>query len=306
MTILSISSRLSRTLLLAVPTVAGISAALLYASEPAGASANEEALRKALTFHAAFDGTVDAVHAAGDPAFYSAPTFKQRQEATRGLPASGDTLLAKGEGRFGDALRFTKKGSPVVFFKSAGNVRYQPANWSGTVSFWLSVDPAADLQPGFCDPVQITPRAWNDAAFFVEFEKRPESIPFRLGVYADLKVWNPQNRRFADIPQSERPLVTVEEPPFARGTWTHVAFAFERFNTGQPDGRVRLYLDGKPRGALSPRQQTFTWDQESGAIALGLSYIGLLDELSIFDRALSDEEILALHGLEKGVTALLR
>ena len=44
------------------------------------------------------------------------------------------------------------------------------------------------LEPGFCDPVQITPRAWNDAAFFVEFEKRPESIPFRLGVYADLGV----------------------------------------------------------------------------------------------------------------------
>lgn len=273
---------------------------------PGAQRAANDALLKALTFHAAFDGTVDAVRAAGDPALYSTPTFKQRQDATRGLPASGETQLARGAGRFGDALRFTKKGSPVVFFKAARNVPYRSANWSGTVSFWLSVDPAGELEPGFCDPVQITPRAWNDAAFFVEFEKRPESIPFRLGVYADFKVWNPQNRRFADIPQHERPLVTVEKPPFARGKWTHVVFTFDRFNTGQPDGVARLYLDGKPQGELSARQQTFTWDPETAAIALGLSYIGLLDEFSVFDRVLSEEEIGALHGLEKGVTALLR
>jgi hypothetical protein len=183
---------------------------------------------------------------------------------------------------------------------------YQRENWSGSVSFWLSVDPAADLEPGFCDPVQITPRAWNDGAFFVEFEKRPESIPFRLGVYADLAVWNPQNRRFADIPQDERPLVTVDKPPFARGKWTHVVFTFERFNTGRPDGLVRLYLDGRAEGALSPRQQTFTWDAETTAIGLGLSYIGLIDELSIFDRALAEREVRSLYALNKGVSALLR
>ena len=183
---------------------------------------------------------------------------------------------------------------------------YEPKNWNGSVSFWLSVDPATELDPGFCDPVQITPRAWNDAAFFVEFEKRPESIPFRLGVYADLAVWNPKNRKFEEIPAEERPLVTVEKPPFARGKWTHVVFTFERFNTGQPDGQARLYLDGRAAGDLSPRLQTFTWDADRTAVALGLSYIGLLDELSLFSRALSPTEVEALHGLAGGVPALLR
>jgi hypothetical protein len=270
-----------------------------------GAALDEAALRKALTFHASFDGQVDAVHAAGDPKLYWAPSMKQRQEAKPGLPEGGSTVAIRGAGRFGDALRFTKKGSPIVFFRGARNMPFATANWSGTVSFWLSADPQAELEPGFCDPVQITPRAWNDAAFFVEFEKRPESIPFRLGVYADLQVWNPQKRNIADIPSHERPLVTVQQPPFARGKWTHVVFTFQNFNTGGPDGVARLYLDGKPAGELSPRLQTFTWDPEQTAIALGLSYIGALDELSVFDRALGAEEIALLHGLPRGVASLL-
>jgi hypothetical protein len=287
-------------LLSAVIASAGISAL-----SQTGAAA-PAALRKALTFHASFDQKVDAAYAAGDPALYWTPTLKQRTEAKPGLPASGEIQHAVGAGRFGDALRFTAKKSPVVFFQGARNVPYRTEDWNGTISFWLSTDPEGQLEPGFCDPVQITPRAWNDAAFFVEFEKRPESIPFRLGVYADSDVWNPQKRRFADIPAEERPLVTVEKPPFARGKWTHVLFTFEHFNTGKPDGAVRLYLDGTPHGTLSPRQQTFTWEPRDTAIALGLSYIGLIDELSIFDRALTAEEVRTLHTLDKGVASLLR
>jgi hypothetical protein len=154
--------------------------------------------------------------------------------------------------------------------------------------------------------VQITPRAWNDAAFFVEFEKRPESIPFRLGVYADTAVWNPAKRKFEEIPSSERPLVTVDNPPFAAKKWTHVVFTFERFNTGKADGVARLYLDGEPRGVLSARQQTFTWDPQQAIIGLGLSYIGLLDELSMFNRALAADDVARLYRLDSGVSALTR
>ena len=283
-----------------------VATGIVCAAVTTGAAFDEAALRKALTFHASFDGQVDAVHAAGDPKLYWAPSMKQRQEAQPGLPDGSSTVAARGTGKFGDALRFTKKGSPIVFFRGARNMPFATANWSGTVSFWLSVDPAADLESGFCDPVQITPRAWNDGAFFVEFEKRPESIPFRLGVYADLQVWNPQKRNIADIPSHERPLVTVQNPPFAGGKWTHVVFTFQNFNTGKPDGVARLYLDGKPSGELSGRLQSFTWDPEQTAIALGLGYIGSLDELSIFGRALSGAEVATLHGLQKGVPSLLR
>lgn len=267
---------------------------------------DDEALRKALTFHASFDGRTEAVHAAGDPKLYWAPSFKQRDQSNQGLPDSGEVVLARGEGRFGDALRFTKKRSPVVFFQGARNMPSDTVNWSGTVSFWLNVDPEGELEPGFCDPIQITASAWNDGAFFVEFEKRPESIPFRLGVYADYKVWNPQNRKFAEIPFEEKPLVTVDKPPFSRGKWTHIAFTFEHFNTGRPDGVARLYLDGRPHGTLGPRLQTFTWDPQKAVIALGLSYVGLLDELSIFNRALTEGEIQSIHTMVTAVPSLIR
>ena len=267
--------------------------------------AQQDALRTSLTFHASFDGGVNAVKASGDGTLYSAPAMKARDQATAGLPATGEVLHARGEGRVGDALRFTRRKSPFVFFKAARNVPYKTADWSGTVSFWLKVDPAKELETGFCDPVQITPRAWNDAAFFVEFEKRAESIPFRLGVYADFDVWNPTKRKFEEIPAAERPLITVDAPPFSGEKWTHVAFTFRNFNTGGADGNVRLFLDGVPAGAMT-RKQTFTWDPDAAVIGLGLGYIGALDELSVFDRALEEPEIRALHGLAGGVGSLIR
>jgi len=131
-------------------------------------------------------------------------------------------------------------------------------------------------------------------------------VPFRLGVYADLDVWNPTKRRIQDIPAAERPLLTVDRPPFAKGKWTHVVFTWESFNTGRPDGVARLYLDGQPHGALTGRQQTFTWDPARSAITLGLNYVGLLDDLALFNRALTGAEVDALYRLERGVAALGR
>ena len=261
-------------------------------------------LREGLTFHASFDGGPDAGYALGDRRIYTAASFNRQDAAQPGLHASNIVVIARGQGRFGDALWFNQKPAPLVFFKAAKNISYRTNNWSGTVSFWLNADPV-ELAPGFCDPIQITPRAWNDACFFVEFEKR-EDVPFRLGVYADYKVWNPNGRRWDEISFTEKPLLGATGQAFGKGRWTHVAFTFENFNTGRADGVARLYLDGIYQGALSPRLQTFTWDPAKTLVMLGASYIGLLDELSIFDRALTPNEILALNQLPAGVPGLLK
>ena len=57
---------------------------------------------------------------------------------------------------------------------------------------------------------------------------------------------------------------------------------------------------------LAARQQTFTWDPEQAMIGLGLSYIGLLDELSVFNRALTADEVSAVYRLDSCVSALVR
>ncbi|MCW5560026.1 MAG: LamG domain-containing protein [Verrucomicrobiae bacterium] len=284
-------------LLLALPAASGCSST----SDP---SASRQALRRSLIFHASFDHGLDADVAAGPRGLSNAPSLQQRDAASAGLPSNGEVQLAPGAGRFGNALRFTRRESPLVFFSGERNAGYRKADWSGTVSFWLQVDPAAELAPGYCDPIQITPRAWNDAAFFVEFEKRTNDVPFRLGAYADFAVWNPLNRRWEDLPVTEKPVVAVAEPPFRAGRWTHVVFTFEHFNSGRDDGLARLYLDGTPAGSIGPRRQTYTWDEARSLIMLGVGYLGLWDELAIFDRALVPSEVAAIHALPNGIADL--
>jgi hypothetical protein len=288
------------------PAVLSAIACLVGCMEIKQGSRTSGALGKSLTFYASFDGSTNADFALGDRRIYSAASMKHPRVGQPGLPSTGAATHAAGEGLFGDALRFSRKAPEMVFFQAEKNVDYRTNNWNGTVSFWLRVSPEAELAPGFCDPLQLTPREWNDAAFFVEFEKRTNSIPFRLGAYADLKVWNPQNLNWNSIPFNEKPLLAVEKPPFSRDRWTHVLFTFSNFNTGRKDGAATLYLNAQLQGTIAGREQTFTWDTSKALVMLGLSYIGLMDELAIFNRALTDTEIRALYELRDGVRSLRR
>jgi hypothetical protein len=264
------------------------------------------ALRDALTFHAPFDGGVDARFAKGDAKLYNAKSMSHPRVGTPGLPANGPVTIAQGEGRFGDALRFHRKVPDMVFFKTKDNLPYAQGEWHGTVSHWLRVDTETGLAPGFADPVQITSRDWNDASFFVDFSKDDQPRHFRLGAFADRSVWDPKKRNWDDVPPAERPMVTVTKPPFRADRWTHVVFTFDHFNTGRKDGVAKLYLDGQLQGSLTGPEATFTWKIEDSLIMLGLSYVGLLDELAIFNRALSDAEVGQLYRLENGVAGLLK
>jgi hypothetical protein len=258
-------------------------------------------LAEALAFHAPFDGAPDAAFAKGDPKVYTGKELGKDGEAGLTTP---EVAIAKGKGRFGDALQFRKKVADVVFFRGGPNMPYAKADWSGSVSFWLSLDPEEDLAPGYADPIQITERGWNDGALFVDFTKDDVPRHFRLGAFADRKVWDPNERNWDDVPVAERPMADVARTPFGRGKWTHVAFTWSRFNTGKDDGVAKLYLDGALAGELRGRVQTFTWDTEKTVIQVGMSYVGFVDDLAVFDRELSAAEIAGIHRLEGGIAAL--
>jgi hypothetical protein len=268
------------------------------------ANSTSRGLKTSLSLHASFDKGIDAEVARGDASLWTAKAMDQRSTAQKGLPTGMEVAWEKDQGKYGGSLRFSDSKGPMVFYRAAKNFPELQNGWSATVMFWLKADPPGELKEGFCDPIQITSKQWDDAAMFVEFEKRATGIPFRLGVYADKPVWNPTNRKFEDIPPAERPLVAVEKPPFEKGKWTHVAFTLTQFNSGKPEGVAKLYLDGKPAGQLSQRNQLFTWDVEKSAIMLGLGYIGSMDDLAIFDRSLTAEEIASAVQLPGGIASL--
>ncbi|MBI4621894.1 MAG: hypothetical protein HY736_01575 [Verrucomicrobia bacterium] len=276
-------------------------AGLLPAAEKLPAPAG---LREALAFHASFDRSADADFARGDRRIYTAADRNKRDDSPPGLPAEDLVRIARGEGRFGDALEFRKKMKPQVFFRGGANLGHQPKNWNGSVSLWLRLDPEKDLEPGYCDPFQIYAQAWTEGNMFVEFSKDHTPRHFRFGLMAVTKFWNPHNRKYEEMPEAERPIVAVHRHPFRRDRWTHVLVTFANINSGAADGRGTLYLDGAKIGSFTGWNNTFNWDVTKSALTLGLNYTGFLDDVAIFDRELTDHEVRAVFALPHGVGGL--
>lgn len=287
-------SRLIPIALTSLVTVAGS-----FTSNAADASH----LRHALLLHASFDRGVDADFAIGDPKLYSAPTGN-RSQARPGLPESNVVVHAQGEGRYGHALQFTKKMRPTVFFRGEKNLGYNTNGWSGAVSLWLRLDPDKDLQPGYCDPLQFVAQGWDEGNMFIEFSKDHTPRHFRYAILPVKKTWNPTNRGWEEIPDKDRPMVPVYKPPFRHESWTHVVFCFGNINSGRKDGFGRLYLDGKDQGAFENWPIAFNWDVPQSALTLGLSYVGWIDDIAVFNRPLTGEEVDAIYKLKEGVRGL--
>lgn len=269
--------------------------------QPEAASDPAAELKSALTFHASFDDGLDAAFARGDRRIYSAESYKDLSQRSPGYWGE-DIAIAYDAGKVGNALEFKVKNTKALFYPAEDNVAFDSAGWSGTISFWLSLDPATDLEPGFCDPIQVTDSAYNDGAIWVDFtEENPRQ--FRLGVFGEKGSWDPDGDASGNRPQFKARLVTVDPPPFASGKWTHVAITHEGLGGGA--GKATLYLDGEAQGSAEGIAEPFVWDDmASASIRLGLAYVGLFDELAIFDRPLTAEEIRTLGSLEKGVAEL--
>ncbi len=245
-------------------------------------------LKKDLVFHADFDTGLDAGVAKGDKRLYSAASYDKQAAAKPGLDGT-DVEFAPGAGRNGSgALRFRKKNTKAVFFRAEDNVPFDAANWSGTLSFWLNLSPDQDLEPGYCDPIQLTDKAYNDSAIWVDFTKDDKPRHFRLGVFGALKVWNPEDLAPDKNPAFDKRLVVVKKPPFERGKWTHVAVAYKGLGA---DGSATLYVNGVSQGTTTGIKEPFAWDKRVAAIRLGVSYVGLLDDVAIFRRPLSAAEV---------------
>lgn len=243
--------------------------------------------KKEVLFRATFDGGTAAQIGVGDKNLYSAPTYKDKP--VPGLEGSGVEWVTSG-GRKGGALKFPVKNTKAVYFKAHGNVGLQ----SGTLSFWLKLDPDQDLAPGFCDPLQLTDKAYNNSAIWVDFTKDDKPRHFRLGVFGALKAWNPTNAESDKNPDFNNRLVVVNKPPFTRDAWTHVAIVYS--GLGEGAGTATLYVNGQSQGTKTGIKEIFDWDKVNTTIRLGINYTGLMDDIATFRRPLTEKEVKELAG----------
>jgi len=259
----------------------------------------DEALQSSLVFHASFDESYDADFSKGDPVAY----VKNGEELVP-VPENEEVLIVDEGGRHGGALWFPKKGTTRPTYRGEGMLGYNEKSWSATVSLWLSLTPDSDLEPGYCDPIQIIGDDTKKGFIFLEWSKDHTPRYFRYAIRPRIELWDPEGLGWEVLPEEKRPMVQLKSAPFSSDVWTHAVFTLDRINEGMTNSAGALYLDGKRQGNIRNHDLTFGWDPKSIALVLGASYVGYLDDLSVFNRVLSDEEIEKLHGLETGAAEL--
>jgi len=255
---------------------------------------DESALRKAVTFYASFDETV-----AGD---FGGGRLELRTRS--GKPQDKDTWvyrdgfpkdvfrIAKGKGIAGGALEAVDvlPDNGRIFFPAKGNLAFKKGGWGGAVSMWINTDPNKLLKTTFCDPIQITQKGANNGGLWVDFNNaKPRDL--RMGVFPAV----PEGEKGLAESDAHAPMVCVPAVKMKEGEWHHVVLSWENLDTGKANARAVLYIDAKQIGAVENRAIAMDWDIDKTGIYVAVNYIGLLDELAIFNRALSVEEVMQLQ-----------
>lgn len=256
-------------------------------------------LTKALVFYASFDESTQADFGAGSGEL----VWEQRDVEDR----APNYVIRPNGGRYGGAIDFFRWSANKVYYKGKGIANYSIKNWSGTLSVWLKISPDEDLLPGWSDPVQIRCDDNLNGFVFLEWSKIHTPRRFRFVVRPQYDLWNPGGVGWAELPDLQKPMVEIEHVPFSNQHWTHVLCTWEKVN--QRDAAVaRMYIDGELQGTLSGRNLNFAWDDDdlnNMKLALASSYIGQIDDLAVFNRALGEREIAQLRSLDRGVASLL-
>ena len=278
--------RLSADLLLAPMAAVILSCAPTSATD----AADPNLMRDSLTFYASFDETLDADLANGSNRLrtrYGALDNPGGFRFEDGYPQNV-FRVAPEQGVHGGALEaldvLPENGR--IFFPAQNNLAYDARGWSGTVSFWIKTNPDTMLKTPFCDPVQITEKGATNGGLWIDF---PDSDPrdLRLGAFQS----EGDGRERISESDPDAPLVVVSPVGFKETDWHHVLFTWSDFDSAAEDAQAVLYIDGNKQGEIGGRNITMDWDGSRTGIYVAVNYIGLLDELAVFNRRLSEEEI---------------
>lgn len=271
--------------------------ALMFVAATAPAQQSEQ-LAGALTLHASFDDGLNADFSRGDRTCYVRVDGKLVEAAP-----NDDVQIADDAGRFGSALRFTRKSRYWPLFQGADVLRYDD-DWDATVSVWLRLNPDRDLEPGYCDPVQIVGGDTRQGFIFLEWSKDHTPRHFRYAVRPLYHIWNPDDVGWEEIPAEKRPMVQLTTAPFSADRWTHVVFTLENVNNASSPSSGVLFINGERAGAIEGWDLTLGWNADEVQLVLGAAYVGHLDDVAVFDRALTGAEVKQLYRLPGGAREL--
>lgn len=259
----------------------------------------QDGLKSSLVFHASFDSALNADFSKGGKACFA-------RKGKENVPAAfnEEVKLDRTGGKFGGCLHFPKKGGTRPQFSGVNMLGYNDKSWSATVSVWLRLTPDKDLEPGYCDPVQITGDDTKKGFIFMEWSKNETPRFFRYAIRPLAHIWNPTNVQWDEIPFDKRPMVQIANAPFGRDAWTHAVFTLDKINDKAAKPTGSLHLNGRLQGRIEGWDLTFDWKPEAVALVLGASYVGRMDDLAVFDRALSEDEVMQVFRLERGIASL--
>jgi hypothetical protein len=250
-------------------------------------------LRKAVTFYASFDaevrGDVGGGLTLGTRSNH--PSEKGQFVFEKGFDGKA-FRIAPGKGISGAALEVSEvlPNNGRVFFPVKGNLAYKKGGWGGAVSVWVNTDPNKSLKTKFCDPIQITQKGANNGGIWFDFnDARPRDL--RHGAFPAIA----EGEKPIGEDDPKAPMVRVPKIDWKAGDWHHVVLSWKNFDTGKPDAVSALYIDGKLIGEVKERAIAMDWDAEKAGVFVGVNFIGLLDELALFDRALTADEVKQLH-----------
>ncbi len=269
--------------------------ALLLAADGLATAGDPAAdLRKAVTFYASFD---EAPRGDAGASLALRTRFNHATEQGQFVFEDGFDAkvfrVAKDKGVHGGALECTDvlPRNGRIFFPAKGNLAFRKGGWGGAVSVWVNTDPNTLLKTKFCDPVQITQKGANNGGIWFDFnDAKPRDL--RMGTFPAV----PDGKQPIKEDDPKAPLVPVKGVGFKAGDWHHVVLSWQNFDTGKPDGRAALFIDGKLIGEIKDRELAMDWDVDKAGIYVAVNYIGLLDELSVFGRALTADEVALLRG----------
>lgn len=253
--------------------------------------ADASALLRAVTLYASFDEKPEADFGEGDLRLWTRaddPAEKGKKIIREGYDRDR-IRIAKHSGISGGALEIRERAADnaFVFFKADSKLALKKGVWGGTVSLWVKADLPKIPAAGPWDPFLLVQKGWNDGSVWCDFAPGDSPRDLRIGLFPTV----PDGKTPPTLEEGAKIWQLVKTPSFQSGVWHHIVQVWDNFDSGKPDGRTACYVDGRLAGEIQDRTATMAWNPEHVRFHIGSGLVGLLDEVALFNRPLTQAEV---------------